>query len=437
MAATVVLGGGLAGLAYAHYSQTPCLVLERAEQVGGMARSFAHDTPAGRFWFDCTGHWLHLKDREVAALVDTLLGQTLLRIQRRASIYSHGRLTPYPFQANTYGLPEHVVADCVLGFFRAREQQLSGEVPEPDNFEAYIRQQMGDGIAEHFMLPYNTKLWTVPPKEMAYSWCKRFVPTPTPQEVVWGAIKPAGAGHALGYNSQFYYPSAGGIGQLATTLAATLPHGSVRTGVAALEVDLDAKVVRTSTGERIGYDALVSTIALPDFIGMLAHAPETIRNAAARLRAVDVTHWNVGVSGEQQSTAPHWIYFPESHVPFYRVGSPSAAAGHLAPKGYRSYYVEVSHKRGTPPPVETEQILEGLYQVGLLGRDDAVLFANPTTLDAAYVLMDHDYGANREAILAWLEQQRVQSIGRYGSWTYDSMEGAIVQGRDAARRAPL
>ena len=61
--------------------------------------------------------------------------------------YSKAVTTPYPFQANTYGLPQDVVAECVLGYFRAQEAQAKGSLSPPTSFEDFIRQRMGDGIA--------------------------------------------------------------------------------------------------------------------------------------------------------------------------------------------------------------------------------------------------------------------------------------------------
>ena len=48
--------------------------------------------------------------------------------------------------------------------------------------------------------------------------------------------------------------------------------------------------------------------------------------------------------------------------------------------------------------------------------------------------MDAAYGRARATLLDWLEGQRILSVGRYGRWTYDSMEGAMIQGREAAAR---
>src|SRR5204862_2403004 len=42
--------------------------------------------------------------------------------------------------------------------------------PKPRNFEEFIYQVWGAGIAKHFAIPYNRKLWAVPLAEMETSW---------------------------------------------------------------------------------------------------------------------------------------------------------------------------------------------------------------------------------------------------------------------------
>jgi protoporphyrinogen oxidase len=425
----LILGAGLAGLSTARHLGGGYRLFEKESQVGGVARTHRR----GSFLFDVTGHWLHLRDPGIEKLCIELLGERLVRIERRAQIHSHGVRTAYPFQANTYGLPHEVVEECVLGYFRAREQEARGGLPAPKSFEDYIRRRMGDGIAKHFMIPYNTKLWGVPPAAMSHEWCGRFVPIPTPEEVVRGALAPAGAGQGIGYNASFLYPKDGGIGSLATALSASLPVAPERS--AAVErVDTATKHVRFAGGTEVPYGALVSTIPLKTFVQLVSDAPDSVRDAAARLRATSVTYWDVGVRGANAPDDAHWIYFPESAVPFYRAGSASAAARYLAPPGHRSYYVEVSHPQGSAVPASDEQVLAGMRAVGLLGAREEPVLLEHTTVDGAYVVMDHAYGEARGHILAWLESRGIHSVGRYGAWTYDSMEGAMVQGREAAAK---
>ena len=123
---TLVLGAGLTGLSCALHLERDYLVLEREDHVGGLT----HTNQVKGHSFDITGHWLHLRKPRIKTLVADLLGSELTIQQRRARVFSHGVYTPYPYQANTHGLPPEVAAECLMGFVKARcWDRLSQEAP--------------------------------------------------------------------------------------------------------------------------------------------------------------------------------------------------------------------------------------------------------------------------------------------------------------------
>ena len=67
----------------------------------------------------------------------------------------------------------------------------------------------GAGIAKHFAIPYNRKIWAVPLDEMETSWLGGRVPMPDLGEMIEGALtqKPA----PMGPNARFGYPLKGGF----------------------------------------------------------------------------------------------------------------------------------------------------------------------------------------------------------------------------------
>jgi protoporphyrinogen oxidase len=406
---------------------TPTVVFESSDGVGGSARSHAR----GGYTFDITGHWLHFKDAHMRAWVEALMGDTLVEINRRAGVFMHGVHTPYPFQAHTYGLPTHVVAECVLGFVQAQLKKARGQLARCTTFEDYIRQCMGDGIAEHFMIPYNTKLWTVHPREMAHAWCGRFVPLPKLEQVVWGALQPQGDGSNLGYNASFLYPRTGGIGQLAAKLSEAVRH-RIYLQHRAVRIDLQARVVHFANGARASFSNLVTSMPLTHLMACITEVPDDVQKSAARLRANQITWWDVGIRRPTPAGANHWTYYPGPEVPFFRVGCPSAVLASLAPEGCTSYYVEVAHAPGQSCGVDDAAVLAGLRRVGLVHADETPEVFVRSHLDCAYTIMDHAYGAARQTVLAWLSGQGVISTGRFGAWMYDSMEGALSAGRAAA-----
>ncbi len=431
--AVVILGGGLAGLSCGWrllQRGVACTVHERAPAPGGMAASV---TEAG-FTFDRTGHWLHLRDDAVRAWVHELLDGRLLEVERRARIRSHGVFTRYPFQANTFGLPQEVVDECVSGFVQAHERHLRGDQPPPADLREAFLQWFGPGICKHFMAPYNAKLWGVPTTEITAAWCSRFVPRPSLQEVVGGSTGDHAEG--LGYNPRFVYPADGGIGTLATRIADGLGE-ALRLSDEAVEVRWQGRCVAFADGDEAPYERLISSLPLPALVGLLRPAPpDEVLRAAGRLRATAVAHVDYGVRGAVNQ-GHHWVYFPAADVPFYRVGSYSNAAPHLAPPGHGSLYVETSAPSGSGPPdwdAVLPRIRRALVAHGLIESEDAIVLERPRFIDGAYVLFDHAYAQSRQRVLNWAQSAGVELIGRYGRWTYSSMEDAIIDGRRAADR---
>ena len=425
----LILGGGLAGLSTAFHLRRPWLLVERESRVGGLVRT---ETMHGGFRFDPTGHWLHLRDPGMKALVhERLLPGGLVTVARRAAVFTRGVFTRFPYQVNTHGLPAEVVAENLLGFVEATigEGGRALREREPANFEEFILRHLGAGFARNFMVPYNTKLFGVPPRELSAAWCGRFVPKPTLKEVVDGAL---GLGSdALGYNATFVYPKEGGIEALARALHGVLTGGEVRVSTEPLALDWERRVARLSDGSEVRWSALVSTVPLPALVDLLHLVPDEVREAAGRLRATDVTWVAVGVRGPNVQPW-HWVYTPEPEFTTYRIGSPSAVFPGTAPPGTSSFYVEYSGPR--PPADCARAAVEDLVRARMIHSAADVLFAEPRVIRNAYVLYDAHYGQARQTVIDFLSRVGIRTAGRYGNWEYSSMEDALLGGRGAAEQ---
>jgi protoporphyrinogen oxidase len=431
----LILGGGLAGLSTAVFLKRPWLLVEREPRVGGKTRT---DVIHGGFHFDPTGHWLHLRDEEMKALVTTRwLPGELVSISRRAAVFSRSVFTRFPYQVNTHGLPPEVVAENLVGFIDATlgEKGRALREREPANFEEFILRHVGEGFAKNFMVPYNQKLWTVPPRELSAAWCGRFVPKPTLQEVVDGAL--GLGGDQLGYNATFLYPRSGGIEALPRALAREAKGGRILVGTQPTLLDWRTRTAMLSSGETVRYASLVSTIELPQLVALLAQGPagvpEEVRAAAARLRSFTVTYVRVGV--RRPNAQPwHWVYLPGPEFETYRIGSPSAVYAPLSPQGTSSFYVEYSHHgERTRARCETDAVTDLLNARMVHARED-ILFAEAEEIPHAYVIYDDAYGPAKQTVVDFLDVAGIHLAGRYGQWEYSSMEDALLSGRATAQR---
>lgn len=428
-----IVGAGLAGLSAAyHLSGLPYRLYEREQEVGGLCRSYRKDG----FTFDYTGHLLHFRQAEIKALVETLMAGKLQKHARRSYVYSHRTYTEYPFQVNTFGLPPDVVRECLMGFIATLIKPAVSRPASERSFKAWILDNLGEGMAKHFMVPFNEKLWQVPLDELTSDWVSWLVPKPELKDVINGAL--GIKDKAFGYNPSFLYPASDGIKVLPESFLPGI-HG-VTQGTELLEVDTkrrraifrDRHTGRTSDEY---YESLVSTIPIPELIRRCLDFPAHLKDAAESLRWVSVYNVNLGVAREQVSDK-HWLYFPEPEYPFYRVGFPMNFSPGLGPSGCSSMYVEISHR-----PTErrsTEQLVEqaraGLERAGILRPDDRLATADVKDLHYAYVYFDRHRANAVPAILAELERRGIYSVGRYGRWEHTSMEDAIGQGRDVAER---
>ena len=421
----VVVGAGLTGMSAAYHLRKRGVdhrIFERAPSPGGLAVTVEQDG----FRFDRTGHLLHLRDPEMTELARDLLGDDVLTIQRRSVVWSHGRYTRYPYQANTFGLPAEVAYECLMGFLKARQQKWEGQAQD---FEEFCYQHFGEGFSKHFMIPYNCRLWGVHPKEITAAWCSRFVPLPRLEDVVAGAV--GLNDRELGYNAAFVYPRRG-IGELTDALAARLPH--IETERPTVAIHAKDRRVELAGGEHVPYRVLISTAPLDRLVSQIEDAPDSVREAAGRLRCSSLHYLDAALDVPAGHDF-HWVYVPEERYPFYRVGVYSNFSSAMAPSGKACMYIELADRREPDLEVLVPQVAEHLVEMGFIRAPEQLRFATKRTIEHAYVIYDHAYYEAVETVHRFLKERDILSTGRYGGWNYSSMEDALLFGRDAASQA--
>ena len=418
-----ILGAGLTGMSAGYHLGQDYEIHEKAKKPGGLAVTLQEDG----YRFDLTGHLLHLRDAEMRKWIEQLLGSGTAEITRRSRVFSHGVYTRYPYQANTYGLPPQVAFECLYGFLQALQDQA--RMPEPENFERFCLNYFGEGFSRHFMIPYNQKLWGVHPREITSEWCSRFVPRPTLEDVIAGAV--GLHDRELGYNTEFLYPRLG-IGELADALAARI-ESRIRLGSSPQAVDFRSRQLVFGQ-QRVPYQVLISSAPLDVLARLLVDPPPEVQAAAARLRCSRLYYLDVALD-TPCGTDFHWTYVPEQKYPFYRVGCYSNFSQKMAPPGKAGLYVELSSRE--PPQLDRllPQVAQGLIDMKIIRRAEEIRFARKRSIEHAYVVFDRFYYSALEKVQAFLQEQNIISCGRYGGWDYCTMEDALQAGRRAAHRA--
>jgi UDP-galactopyranose mutase len=292
----------------------------------------------------------------------------------------------------------------------------------------------GRGIAKHFAIPYNRKLWAVPLTEMETSWLGGRVPMPDLGEMIDGALRPVPK--PMGPNARFGYPLRGGFQAL---MDGFMPYVAdrLRLNSRVAKISPSQKLVTLTTGEKLRYESLISTMPLPVLIRSMGdEAPAEVQSAAAALRNVSVRCVHIGV-GREKLTEKHWIYYPEQTV-FHRIFVQGNASPHCNPDGGFGLTCEITYSPHKPLPCDGDELVQrcinDCIQVGIISADDPIWATAQCDLPYAYVVYDHARPKNIATIRKWLDAQDIHLAGRYSEWEYYNSDHAFLAGRKVAER---
>jgi hypothetical protein len=127
----------------------------------------------------------------------------------------------------------------------------------------------------------------------------------------------------------------------------------------------------------------------------------------------------------------HWMYFPDPALSFYRVGW----YDNIFDGDRMSLYVEIGAPDGAPfdVPALRERVLADLRREGIV-TDHQLVAEHHVALDPAYVHITKASLAETARLRTVLGEAGVHSVGRYGAWTYCSIEDNLVETRELAAR---
>ncbi len=418
-----IIGSGMAGLGAAwklKEKNIKVVIFEKDSRPGGLCRTENDNN----FLFDYTGHLLHFKDPYFREVVFSQYKGALLQKTRDAWVWSKNVYTKYPFQANLYGLPIDVIIDCVYEY---SIKHFSEKKSDYANYEEWIVNNFGEGIARHFMIPYNQKIYRRHPRELHPDCNGRFVPQSDLKLLLRGALS-QGTGD-LGYNSTFFYPEYDGIESLVRSL---FKDFEIRLNESVEMIDLSDSVLYTNQGEAVHYDYIISTQPLPELMKSIRGGLAACIDKVKRLKYVSILNINFGIKGN--ISEKHWVYIPEEQYKFHRIGFPHNFSINNAPGGCSSVYLEISYdpEIGINKNEIIEQCINDCLRMGILRQQKDLMVINVIDIPYGYVVFDHNRQSVVDELQEALKTVGIYSAGRFGSWVYSSMEDAFMDGYNKA-----
>ena len=437
----LIIGAGPTGLGAAHRLQElghdDFTVYDQAPYVGGLATSFKDDKG---FTWDFAVHVAHSHYHYVDALMEKLLPDGFYHHERKSWVHEYGAYIPYPFQNNIRHLPAKPLQDCLDGLHHIKNNPPSST---PTNFREWILNSFGDGIADHFMIPYNTKIWTTPPENMNCHWLGDRVPV-VDIERVEKNIREEIDDVAWGPNHTFQFPKEGGTGAIWEALGATLPADKLKLSCELTHLDLNEKTASFDDGSTVNYDAIISTIPLIRLTALTGL--DAVHQRASQLK---YSHTQVVGVAPNFKLPVHlddktWLYCPEESTIFYRVTPFSLFSPSHVPdiNKHCSFLCEISSP-GEGPMQDDDYLIENtLKDLQSSGVVDA------TAENSHVYMMNAEFGypiptVDRDDILndviPALEEHNIFSRGRFGGWKYEvaNMDHSLMQGVEAINRILL
>jgi UDP-galactopyranose mutase len=424
MGELLIIGAGPAGLALSHHYPGPSRILERSGEVGGLCRSIEF----GGGVFDIGGHSFHTPYADVADLVGGLMRGRWSVQQRDARVFVGGQLIDYPFQRHFDQLRDpRIVAEC-----RAhRPSDGSGATAE--TFEDWIVQRFGAGVARHFMLPYNRKLWARDLRRMSCEWVGERVADGDSGE----ATPPLPRRQPLQSTSEVGYPADGGFVEIYRAMARGC--GPIEFGRELARVDPVTRTARSNDGGVWRWDRLVSTMPLPRLLRAIEGCPPDLIADADQLEFVSLKMLLILV-GRPLADQPQRVYSADPAVPPHKTAFNHTSSASLRARPVHAVMCEIAHspeKPLAPDDALTRTTVDWLVDAGLIGARADVAETRVVDVEYGYPVYTPSRPAILERIRAYLAPLGVFTLGRFGGWDYVNSDACIRQGAQLAAQLAL
>jgi protoporphyrinogen oxidase len=407
----VIIGAGVSGLSYASFTGNDYLILEAEDEIGGYCRTVKQD---GFVW-DYSGHFFHFQDKNLQEYVcENIPPGTLLECAKQSQVKYKDGYIDFPFQKNIHQLPKQELIDCLYDLFAAAESDCN-------TFKQMLYAKFGKSIANKFLIPYNEKLYACSLDALDADAMGRFFPYASKEDIILNFRQTDNQS----YNSRFVYPQGGAI-EYINSILKRINSQNLSLNEKVLKISTEQKSITTSKRE-LRYDSIISTAPFPQLLQMCE-----VKYKPSTYSWNKVLVFNLGFDGSSGDATNSWVYFPEQQYSFYRVGYYS----NIFKTPRMSLYVELGFSKDCQhinADAYLQAALNDLKKCGIVTTQN-LISCHFVIMNPAYV---HISKASVEDVIQkkeLLSKYGIYSIGRYGSWTYCSIEDNIKEAKELAHK---
>jgi protoporphyrinogen oxidase len=428
----VIVGAGVTGLVSAHLlaeAGVDVVIIEKLEDIGGLARSFVYDD----FVFDCGPHRFHTANPNVSGYLNRVIERHTTYFPRKSEVYFKGKYYGWPIKAkNLIQLPLEIAAksfvDLTLNGFREYGDQ---------NFKDYILRQYGPTLYEHFFRGYSQKFLGIDPRDTHADWAKvginrAIIDDNAQMQNLYQLLKTTLLSHDK-ESARFLYPKKGmfeawqQISQLIVGL-----KGRIITGTGARLEREGSRISRVHAGGESFEPSQVIWTA------PITLACRQLDLQMPRLDYLALLLFNVMVQ-EEAPRDYQWCYYGEETLLLNRVSVPRFFSEATCPPKTVGYCCEVTCMEGDERWQHAERltdwIIDDLIKVGMVKHRDNVFDVRVERLPESYPIYHCRYPGQLDLDRRQLEQfDNLHLAGRTGLFWYNNMDHSIENAMQLSSR---
>ena len=420
-----ILGGGITGLALQRFLKCDSEILEASSKPGGLCSTIT--TPQG-FSYDIGGHVFLSKYEKVNKIIDELMGDNLhFRPADTKQIYYNGKFLPYPFYKNISLLEKEEIFECVNDFLNRDDDGF------PLNLEEWFYCHYGRALSDKNMIPYTSKLWNIPCKDMAVTWADKRIPRLTREDLLRSAL-------GLVQDSEptyFRYPKRGGFGAICEAMQK--PGGRISCNYTVVDIHWNGEryQVTDQALRTKHFDRIIITFPIHEAIKCFRDVPNDVQIAVSNLvynsiSLVSISH-DFDININQLIEA---LYIPDKDMITHRIFYPGFFSESMIIPNKFSFVAEITTNPGDGIHELTDQQLIDIVASDTKNRFDIYgkIEAHVTRCKYGYPVYTLDYEHNMSIVKKYFNRINVPLCGRFAQFEYINSDECIKRAMDLAEQ---
>ncbi len=442
----VVLGAGLAGLAFAkRVSENgfSVLLIEKEAVVGGISRTLQHNG----YYLDLCAHRFHTRNEDLLKEIMDLPGLEMHKHLKKSRIYMFDKYLKYPFQLQNLlrAMPLTQCMRCSVSFVANLIAKKLFTEPAIKSYKDWFVHFYGPGLYEVMCRPYTSKVWRTDPGMISADWAEeRF----QGEKIIYLIKRIFTKLLTFDFSSysiedeelipdggEFYFANKG-IQELPDAFArASQNHNAeILTGARPTTIsrkDKTVEFIQNGAIETVAYDNLISTVPLNIFYALQEKKSPEIETCIQNLVYMNIIFVFAFLKRDRISN-DHWLYFPDDKIIFNRGVEFSNWSPVMCPPGTTSVCFDITcYNNSELWKMPDEQIattaINDAHRIDYINKEEVSSY-HVYRLKYAYPFYDLDYKRKLDTVAKFMETDDCFLLGRTGMFRYNNADSSIEMG---------